>query len=478
MATAPAPANETTIPPPPAVIEGALETPLSQSLGDWRAAHPGDRIILGAFPNWRAIASPNGVSPVEGIYCARVEGHLLNGSGWELTRQVFFTLVAPVGAPLAGMRPDEIRDRYCRSVVVGLELIGDSIDSAPDSLELSQWRKWNVAGGTTPRHSWEGGFELPTNAQVLGPDGTARGSFSGQVGDGISCFELVQDLEAEGEAVHPCVALFRSDTGAVLAWESGALQSQYSPEGFNLGWMIRAAAPLPYDQRQVLEALAHDHSENETGGTADSALIDVLHRVRRSVDSATGDRRTVLMILLDLAMHRGVETGHLGPDGDAGPDTDSLLRSLGGEYSYMHLGAVWVDSHAWLDSADRAAPRGELGDSLFKWYLVPVWKCGEDGRAVLGHYLDQMRKYTSPDRSSRTRARAFLTIAQSFADSITGGVNDRIRAALVDSISTSLLAGLSADPTVEHAADAHGALWRARAGLIPLPRRIFCGEGD
>ena len=471
--------SDTLIQAPPDLIRRTLETPLGGTLGDWRAVNPGDHLTFGAYPNWSAISSDNTSGPLEGIYCARAEATLASGKTWRLRRLAFFNLIAPEGLPPAGMSAEAIRDRYCRAVVIGAELSGDTIQQVPDSLEVTRWADWNDQRGSRPPHSWEGGVDLPGGAHVLGLDGTARGTFEAVMEPTSSCFE--HDGEGyvyDADPLPPCAVIFRSDTGVRLAWESGVLSPLFGREAYDLMWMIQATPGLPEATTRVLEGLARDTTERELSGHPDSTVLGTLEELKRAVVSATGERRVRLMMLLDLAMDRAVVAGRAGPTGDAGPETSDRLAALGGSFEYEHLAAAWVDHHAWLDSADAMAPGGELGDSIFVWFWQQVRACDVHQRVMIEPFLSRMRKYATGDRPARTRARAFLTIAQYWTDSITGAIPASTRHALVDSVAASLRAGLEADARVEYAADAHGALWRAEAGLIPLRFRTSCSEGD
>ena len=467
--------DATTAGPEDSTLRVLFARPLGGALGDWMRESPDEKVVVGAPDAEVGVAYANSVGPLRGIWCARSTLVVAQGPGWQFRRQAYFVLRPPEQIAPRGPAPEELRSRFCRLVAIMGEIVGDSAMGRTDASGYSALADW-IMESTTHVRARDGYFG------DVSPDGTGRGREEGAAavtGEAACPDTDGSDLYYDEPSGPRCAFFFRVDTSDQAMGVSDRTQPiSYGGLGGNLVWLAGRARFLSADDRATItDLLLTDTLGDRHRSAPDSATFQRLLRLHDRLLAIRGEDAPLALTLLDAAASRAIQIGRFGPRGDVAIGGTAMLRRLGVELKDWHLGGFSQDLHRWMDSALTLGPDPELGDSILVWHVVPGWPCGRlEGEHDWG--IVRARPFTPPSRSAATRSRAWITMAQQWADSIVYTRDAAARAQLGDSLRAALRNGLEADPHTEYAEAAHHALWRAAAGLRPLLSRLSCDEGD
>lgn len=457
--------------------------PLGRTLGEWMREFPGEQLFIAAPGAEAGVVGSNSEGPLRGIWCARVTRVVREGPGWELRRQAYFYVRPPTSLPPRSGDPSELRMRYCRLVALAGELVGDSASEAGEGSGFAALATY-IEDSTvaTPRPGRPGWEEEAYHGEI-GPDSTGRGTMGGfaKLGGDSACLDTDASAAYYGEVEDPaCRAFFRVDTARGAMGVSDRTQpTSYGGLGGNLRWLADRSRFLSVEDYAFLEELIKgDPPGTPVRHAPDSATFQKLLLLHDRLLRVRGEDAPLALTILDAAASRALGIGRLGPPGDVAGEGYEMVRTLGVELKEWHLGGFSQDLHHWMDSALALGPDPQLGDSILVWHVVPGWPCTDSQGPQHAWGITRARPFTAAGRSAKTRARAWLVMAQQWADSAMLTRAPGPKEALEDSVAIALRAGLEADPRTEYAEAAHHALWRAAAGLRPLLFRLSCDEGD
>lgn len=485
------PAGDTTVHTAPSdAVAGATaigatsltDTVLGVSLGDWRAKHPGDSVLSidiasgFEFDEWRDI-------PVIQPLCGRATEQLGKQGGLSVQRRVLFELLPPkTGLPDPSLARTMVRDRYCLAVLAGYDAIAegrtrsmDPVDSpfldsllAKDREGLRPLSTFTIKGGPVPR-----------DALGVTRDGAVLGYFSNQVysEQHVSCFEgLTSEISGPGSA---CAALYRWDPRGIAGLPFGPPTAP--PRN-----VLVEAWPYLRDTVRGLDSLTTATLDmldlGRPAGRADaldSTVFRVLRDLKSSASRMHGDDAALRFVLLDLAIERAVDAGFLGvsEDGEGDGTVARTVKDLGADYAYDELGGTWGNRHTFFRRAESEAISPAIQDSLYTWFRQGQSACTLENGYDFAERIEGQRRYLTRSRSTENREEALVAEAQLWSDSLRRARGGTVNTVL-DSTRTALRRALEVVADTVLTAKLHTAIWRAAAGLPPLPRRDYCEVSD
>ena len=485
---APTPALADSAPPSsgaPIAIVAAGSTPLDSialgsTLAEWRAGGFTDSlIVLDAGIQMQGDVQEN--LPLVQPLCAQATRVLRIEDQVVSRRRVLFDLVPPPGAlPPRGASRAEVRDRFCRVVLVGIdasdthqEAWRDEDIEAPFLDSLLRTVEPTLISDTLPTPRGQG---MPTGFLGRTPDGVPVGWLVNHIYSAMdfSCFDgVTYEIAGPGWI---CYALYR--------WREGAptgrppvlvpLARHYSDP--ILGFLIQKLRLT--DPALAREIEDHTLLPNNDAAFVDTTYVQFLKHLRGLADTAQGTRAAMLFAVLDAAIDQAMEARILGnPDRSTGPEsTGEILRSLGADAEWGELGGYWVYDRPYLRRAELAGVRGELRDSLYSWLRRGESACVDDGGQNFAERIRGQRRYLDPSAPALS-LEANSAMAQLWADSLPDSQGAEA-STVVDSIGAALNRAypLARDPAFKERI--RTAIWLAAAGLPPLPRRQSCHIND
>lgn len=432
------------------------------TLGQYVADHPDEELLVAAPGTDERVALGGTSDGVPGVWCARASLKLMAAEERTAWRRSYFFLVAPDSAPPGpGSSAAAIRAQYCRLGLVGLEVAPSGRDPESAARLLDSLTGAVTVGPVLIRHRGEVWRDGPAGCL------DAKYGFYGPAGNTVRCQALfaidsatavTKGLLAHGRADE----LSRGTDAEFLRAQSGSLSAR---ERGMLDSLLDAPAGIT------------THAPTDTV-PIDSQFVRTLIAFRDAIRARPPADRALGWALLDVAFDRGVKEDHFGwPPISRFSRGYEFIGNAGGQVEFSESDFDWLYYHNWLDSAESAHRPDALGDSLYMWAVGSSSGCAPWGGERFSAVIGRSRPYTAPTRSRALRIGVWQRIAGWWADSVFKAPAGQVPG-LRDSMVTALEEVMKLHPDSGIRRWGNDALWRARAGLLPLSPQSTCEYVD
>lgn len=432
------------------------------TLGQYVADHPDEELLIAAPGTDERVALGGTSEGVPGVWCARASLKLVATDERTAWRRSYFFLVAPDSAPPGqGSSAAAIRAQYCRLGLVGLEVAPSGRDPEPAARLLD-----SLAGAVTV------GPLLVRRRGKVWTDGPA------------GCLDAKYGFYGPAGSTVRCLAVFAIDSATAVTKELLAHgRADELSRGADAEFLRAQSASLSARERGMLDSLLDAPAGVTPHAPADTIPIDsqfvrTLIAFRDAIRARPPADRALGWGLLDVAFDRGVKENHFGwPPISRFSRGYEFIANAGGQVEFSDSDFDWLYYHNWLDSAESIRRPDAVGDSLYMWAVGSSSGCAPWGGERFGQVIARSRPYTGTSRSRELRINAWQRIARWWADSLNMAPASQVPG-LRDSIVVALGELVKLRPGGEVRRWGNDALWRARAGLLPLSPQSTCEYVD